>query len=84
MKTNFHNKHFNALSLAFIMRFTVTRKWPAEHFQGIWEGGGGGWALGVRGLAIKGSCEPTRECRSEQCSGNSSTRIKLHSTSKDL
>ena len=27
MKTNFHNKSF-ALSLAFIMRFTATRKWP--------------------------------------------------------
>ena len=26
-KTNFHMKAF-ALSLAFIMRFTVTRKWP--------------------------------------------------------
>ena len=27
MKTNFHNKNF-AVSLAFIMRFTATRKWP--------------------------------------------------------
>ena len=27
MKTNFHNKNF-ALSFAFIMRFTATRKWP--------------------------------------------------------
>ena len=27
METNFHNKNF-ALSLAFLMRFTVTRKWP--------------------------------------------------------
>ena len=26
-KTNFHKKSF-ALSLAFIMRFTATRKWP--------------------------------------------------------
>ena len=32
MKTNFHNEDF-ALSLAFIMRFTVTRKWP-----GAWNG----------------------------------------------
>ena len=36
MKTNFQNKIF-ALSLAFIMRFTATRKWPVtylsfEHF----------------------------------------------------
>ena len=29
MKTNFHNKNF-ALSLAFIMSFTATRKWPIE------------------------------------------------------
>ena len=27
MKTNFHNKNFT-LSLAFIMRFKATRKWP--------------------------------------------------------
>ena len=27
-KTNFHKKSF-ALSLAFIVRFTATRKWPA-------------------------------------------------------
>ena len=27
MKANFHNKNF-ALSLAFIMRFRATRKWP--------------------------------------------------------
>ena len=29
MKTNFHNKNF-ALSLAFIMRFKATRKWPID------------------------------------------------------
>ena len=29
MKTNFHIKNF-ALSLAFIMRFKATRKWPIE------------------------------------------------------
>ena len=29
MKTNFHNKNF-ALSLAFIMMSTATRKWPIE------------------------------------------------------
>ena len=29
MKTNFHDKNF-VLSLAFIMRFNVTRKWPID------------------------------------------------------
>ena len=29
MKTDFHNKNF-ALSLAFIMRFKATRKWPID------------------------------------------------------
>ena len=31
MKTNFHNKNF-ALSLAFIMRFKATPKWPEKLF----------------------------------------------------
>ena len=31
-KTNFHMKSF-ALSLAFIVRFTATRKWPIERFS---------------------------------------------------
>ena len=30
MKTNFHNTNF-APSLAFIMRFTATRKWPIAY-----------------------------------------------------
>ena len=30
MKINFHNKNF-ALSLAFIMRFKATRKWPISY-----------------------------------------------------
>ena len=31
-KANFHNKNF-ALSLAFIMRFTATRKWLIEFIE---------------------------------------------------
>ena len=37
MKTNFHNKKF-ALSLAFIMRFKATQKWPiANFFPQTWQ-----------------------------------------------
>ena len=35
-KTNFHMKSF-ALSLAFIMRFTATRKWPIEKPYNVME-----------------------------------------------
>ena len=36
-KTNFHMKSF-ALSLAFIMRFTATRKWPIQSWSRTREG----------------------------------------------
>ena len=36
MKTNFHNKDCG-VSLAFIMRFTVTRKWPiCDHLYDVY------------------------------------------------
>ena len=37
-KTNFHMKTF-ALSLAFIVRFTATRKWPIRHSREYGETG---------------------------------------------
>ena len=45
MKTNFHKENF-ALSLAFIMRFKITRKWPVvTSLPGCRVVGGGGLDL---------------------------------------
>ena len=61
MKTNFHNKNF-PLSLAFIMRFKVTRKWSigiwkSVVFRGEGRGGGGGGTArtGVPGVTLLGT-----------------------------